>query len=310
MPDLEDEVGQDYGKTSVQVVTPGSPDDPFSANPDRNAAPPVAAQVAEGAQAAAQGAPAGAEGTQDTEDDVLPVAAAAPGEGDLTPAQEARMRAMLDEELKVERERIRAEVRNEEIPRIQSGLDRRLGQMQERVDALQAERDASNKLIRDQQIANLAPEEQARIREGWANEDAAKANADYADELAAYHDDLEVYRLFAAYQPYGVTEEDLRGIEFDDREAFCLRKENEALRSGAAPAATNTNGTQAQPAPATVTEPARPAPAGSRAASDRGGGSVPLAAPERDTGQNMEALEKNVGQGWEAAPAGFSRGRR
>ena len=162
---LDDELADEYGNVNVQVVEPGTPADPFRQNSDPNAAPPPA-PAGEGAVPAQGAAGEGTAGELETHEDELLETQPPPAQaGELSPEQEEILRQRLDAAIEAERIRIREEVRNEEIPRIQSGLDRRVAALEKRTEEAEAARDEAERQIREQQIAHLTPEEQARIRD-------------------------------------------------------------------------------------------------------------------------------------------------
>ncbi len=200
-------------------------------------------------------------------------------------------------------------VREEEIPNVQRGLDSRITVLMEENKSMQSELDEATTKIRDASIEGLTPEEQAKMREGWANEDKSKGLDRYAGELDDMYASVMAVQLFNTYGTYGVTVAELEALEVPEGSDpvsvmtdFCKDKQiasqEERIKNGTvttkqAPAAA------AQPA---SSEASQPPPAGFKAPSDAGGSGVPPAPVERDEGKGEGAMGNNIAQnGWEDA---------
>lgn len=303
MPSLEEEISQEYG-SQVRVQEDPSlaatPDSPFGSPPASTGEAPPQGEAPPEQPGNATEPPPGTGTEAGTQDDDL-------GTEDLSDDDKKAV-SKLDEDVEA---RIRAaaieEFRKTEVPNIQRGFDRQIAALKDENTQLQRQQDELDKQIREERIKTLSPEEQEEMRKGWAHEDKAKELDKYADDLLAYDKALHIRELVVKYGEYGVTADDLDGMETpEEQDLFCRDKKIEFLESG--PKNQPTNGAApSNSAPATET-PKRPAPAGASAPSDRGGGSVPPQAREPDKGRGTDAMANNIsGGGWE--PASFGRSR-
>jgi len=300
---LEQELADEYGgNVRVQEIEPGSVDDPLN----RGSAPAAASTAtAEGATATEAGTAAGGQATAPgaTEDEEDESSTATAGGEDETSEEDTAALQRLDDFLEEERARIRKEVEDTIVPRVQSGLDRQIADLKRQNEDLAKQQEETNRQIREQYIASLSPEEQVKMREAWANEDTAKENDSYAAELQAYHDDLDFYRLMLEHGEY-VKEEDLQAVEPDRRELFCKDKAIEWLRANPAGVTQAPKVNGAQPKPQAAQPKRQPAPAGARAPSDTGGGAPPNPSAKQVEGKGLDAMAASVGDrdSWETFP--------
>ena len=316
---LAEELAEDYGsKVSVtEDPTVGTPVEPPSdATPPGEGPPPATAEgepTAAGAQPAGepQGEPQPASTASEEADPPKEPAPEAP------PAEitEAQAQSLKDWGESLVEEAV-TKVRDEEIPRIQSGLDSRIATIQDENALLQKENDDLERQIREDSIKALTPEAQEQMREGWANEDKGKTLDKLSGELDAWHIDLVAKELLTDYGQYGVTADSLRALEIPEdgdpvavMTNFCKDAQITALENGSKPATTEPAPAQAaQPAPSS---PPQDPPAGSKAPSDAGGGGVPPAPVEADGGKGTTAMGNNVAtHGWETADKAFAQPAR
>lgn len=308
---LEDELAEEYGKVNVVVeptlgsATPLEPDSPAPA------APPA---TAEGAQAVQEGTVSGEEqqsvqATDEDDPDDLTTT-----DSELTPEEEEALKR-LEDYLAEQREMLRKEIREEELPKVQSGLDRKIAALEQEREQYKKELEEVNRQIREQSIAHLPEKDQEEIRKGWATQDKARENDAYADELVKYHDDLEAMRLGIEYGEYGVTAEELAEIEPDQRLVYCKDKQIEWIKEHPDQVATrSTNGSAKKPeaVPTRTTQPSQqrqPVPAGARAPSDTGGSAAPNPAPKQVEGKGVDAMANSIADrdSWETVS--FPRSR-
>src|SRR3990167_4746990 len=137
---LAQELAEEYGpNVTVTEVTPGSADDPLNRDPSTTQEPP--ATQAEGTPAAATEPAAGAESEIEGE---IPAegapAATTEGEEELTEDDLAAL-GRLDAFLAERDERIRQEVREQELPRVQSGLDRQNAELRRQLDEVRQQQE-------------------------------------------------------------------------------------------------------------------------------------------------------------------------
>ena len=317
-PGLADELAKDYGPNVAVTEDPavGTPEgSPSTATPQQDPASPPAGE----GEKPAEGAPS-AEGTPGEPQPAgqVPPAEASSEELEEDPAAAQEPAQLTEEQVQSfkdleERaaEKAVVKIREEEIPAIQRGLDRQVSTFRDANTALQTELDEANKLIREESIKGLSEDDAAQMRTGWASEDKLKELDKYSDELDGWHLALAARDLLSAYSQYGVTAEDFEKL--DDTEQgdltvqwtdFCKDRKIEFLEKN--PGQNGTAPTEAAPAKAAQPTPSEasqpPPPAGFKAASDAGGGGVPPAPVEADTGKGVSAMGNNVaGHGWENA---------
>ena len=154
---------------AVEVVAPGSADDPFTAKAsDAAAVPSPSPAGGEGATPPATPEP-GKDGTPATP--VTPASGAVvedpDADDDLSPEEEEAIDVLI--------EQIRAEVRTEELPKVQSAYDRRIGALERNAQAAReaaaTREQALLEQVREAKLNGLSAEEQARLRSEWSLED-------------------------------------------------------------------------------------------------------------------------------------------
>lgn len=195
----------------------------------------------------------------------------------------------------------------------QGGMDRRMGVLQQESETLKARVATQEQEVREARIAGLTPEEQERMRQQWDIDDQLKEVDALKTETLAYGEEVEIGHLLLEYKDVeGVTQEALQEVPIDEREAFCQRKEIEALKrqlsSGQPATSAPPNGAAAQPQ---GTVPLAPAPAGASAPSDISGAGVPPPTPKRNEAQGSDAMADNIaGFGWERGKVPTRRDRQ
>lgn len=298
---LEDELAEEYGKdVSVEIVNP-------NAQPGDSPNVPEVTATAEATVEIEAGAGQGDEDLTTDED----------GEIDLENLSEGEQEALgrLNTYFEDLKEEVRKEIRDEEIPRVQSGFDRQINSLKEENVGLHTQLDQINQQMRDQTIAHMTPQEQDEIRKGWAHEDTAKRLEKTETNLLAYHDDLTAYDLFLQYRDYGVTAEELADVPADERIVYCKDAQIAWIEAhpGQKPGVT-TNGAAVKPGAVpektpTQTAQRKPAPAGSRAASDTGHSAPPAPTPKQVEGKGPDAMAASLADrdSWESV--GFQRTR-
>lgn len=320
MPSIAEELAKEYGANVTVTEDPavGTPvEDPSAATPQAEVTPPA---TAEGEPTAA-GAPPAAEptgepqpaSTEPSEDDDPPQDPPAPA---AQPAEitEEQAQSLKDWGASLVEEAV-TKVREEEIPKVQSGLDSRISSLRDENTALQAELTEATRLVREEEIKALTPEEQTKMREGWANEDKGKELDGYSQELDDWHIDLVATQLISEYGKYGVTAESLSSLEVAEGSDpvtimtnYCkdqrIDSQAETIKNGTA-TTEPTPATAAQPAPS---DPEKQPPAGSKAPSDAGGGGAPPTPLEADGGKGTGPMGNNVAShGWETADKAFAQ---
>lgn len=281
----------------IGVVTPGSPDDPFT-------------QQASDAAGATSPPPAGDDGAaqavapETAQDGQAAAGAAAPtgdGEdGELTPEEEAALDALM--------EQIRAEVQQDVLPKVQSSYDRRIAALERKAEAdartAEARVQALQEEVRQAKLVGLTADEQARLKAQWSLEDEQGKLDAYRAEVEAYHKEVYIADCLAQYGPdLGVTAEDLAQFESPDeiesyiKDLALAHYRDLAASGGAAPAAP-----ASAPAakPAAAPSPSAPSsPAGLDAPTDAGGGAASPAPRQFDPRPGKEAMAANINGGWE-----------
>ena len=248
-------------ETSAQptVVVPGSADDPFSVNHGRPANEHVAVQApVRGEDEPAGGqvtAPAGRTASQPqqaapTQQPAAPAANPADGKPADKPLTQAEINKMVEDRLR----------------EAQSGWDKRNAQLQQELKAEREAREATEKAHRDDlrriQLEGLRPEQQTQLQQQWAFEDRQAELANREKAITEYYGSVERLRVFQAYAPFGVTEEDLLNISDPaEMEAFAKDKKLAFFEAGGTGAKPSGNGDK----------PASAAPAGANAHYDAGG---------------------------------------
>lgn len=269
----------------VQVVEPGSQDDPFTdrsrvastaastgapAEPPAVSAdgtpvtqpvpqpgsqtavqPPAAAPVIQPAQPATNAVPPVVEvipaGSQPT---TQPAPAAPVPAAPATPAPDA-------ESLKSLADLIRGsanEAVQEALRTQQSSYDRRAAVTDRQLqDARQREIDAQAR-VRDLETRDLTAEERATVMARYAQEDKAEELQAWEDQLVDYHRGVLTRDLIAEYGEFGVTPEVLEQVESPDMmEAYCFEVKANTLEARIA------SGVPAPaPVPAVAQPPAQP----------------------------------------------------
>lgn len=304
---------EEFDRANVQEVAPGGPDDPFT-QPNQQAPESVSAPTSPPAEPSAGTPPQEPAPVPPVETVAQQPAEAAPEtpeEEDTTappPDQEAPQE-LTDEEYSAGVEELNTLIQTtvaqqvrEQTANMQSGLDRRMAAERAAHEEQMAAVKAENRRL---QAEGLTAEQREGLERQWEFDDRQEALDKREQGLTDYHDDLEIARLIQTYSEFGITEEQLHEVEFEEREAFCLEAKANALdeevrRLRGEPAA-QPNGQAPAPAPKPqAQQPPPAAPAGAQAPSDTGGGGV-TPPPQRDEGTGKQAMTNNVGGGWETA---------
>ncbi len=208
-------------------------------------------------------------------------------------------------------EEIRAEGKreaDERVAQVQRGTDKRLDEVKVQQEQLAQQLEESRQ-TNHELILNGIPEAErpAKLKE-WELEAKTREVDVLRTDAVNYGTDVEMASLLLEFRDVpGVTEEALRPVPVDERDVWCITKQNEHLREQLATAqnggSTATPATAPAPVPATV-------PAGAVAPSDAGGGAgtpPPPGQPVRNDGTGAEAMTDNMRSGWEAVD--FSKSR-
>lgn len=207
---------------------------------------------------------------------------------------------------------IRAEERklaDERVAAVQSGTDKRLNEVTAQQEQLTKQLEESRQQSRDLILHGIPEAERPAKLAEWELEDKTREVDALRTDAVNYGTDVELASLLLEFQDVpGVTEEALRPVPVDDRDVWCMTKQNEYLREQL-DAAQNGDGKP----PATAAAPAQvPAtvPAGAQAPSDAAGGAgtpPPPGQPVRNEEQNREAMTDNMRSGWETVDFGRPR---
>ncbi len=288
------------GKVAVQEVK-GGPDDPFSkdssaASTAEPSSPPEGASQPEPAQKPPEeGQPAPQETPKAETPEATPPATDAPPAAETPPSPPqpsaedlANLGKAIDEKA------------NQLVRPIQSGLDRRMAGIQEQLEASEKTAAEQKVQMREFQTKGLDDAQKAELERRWAWEDRDAALDEREKGLNEFHDGLEYADLLGQFGKFGVTEEQLKELPFEERETFCQKARGDYFEQQ--------QGTAQPPSaqePPAATQPGTPAeqaaPAGASAPSDIGTGGTPPAPKERDEGKGSEAMAANIGDGWESA---------
>ena len=294
-----------------EEVPPGSPSDPFAPGAGADSAPQASPPPAEPAPQETQTDTGGEGGgtaptptaeappaTSGTAPPTPPpegdAAGAAPAPAAPTPEEEAAALQKLDTFIEEQ-----LDTRAEEIRRkVQSDSDKRVGKLEEETKAAKAQAQALQAQIREFQLNGLSPEDQAKLRAAWEQDDRSTSLDERETALHEYHHALMVATALKDYGAYGVTEEDLKTLTVEEVQLFCaeakagyyeeLTKQGGTGASGAQPPAMPQ--APAQPAPPTTP----PAPASVHAPSDVGGGGATPPPAELSEEQTEQAMLDNL----------------
>jgi hypothetical protein len=277
----------------IEVVQPGSADDPFT-NGASQADPAGASQgvpagtVADSQPGAAQTDP------QDASAEAAKATAAATATGadptaeseDLSPDEEAALDIFFQHRLETE-----------VLPKWQSSVDRRIAGVEAAakrdVAAAVGQANALKEEIRNVKLNGLSPEDQAKLKTTWAAEDKQAELDAYEQQLEGYHRNIVVASYVTNFPHLQLTEEDFAEFKTPEQmEVFIALADREyykelAARGGqpavaaAAPAATSS------------------APAGATAPSDGSSSAAPPPVSKFSTAQDRQAMIDNIGGGWE-----------
>ncbi len=283
----------------IEEVVPGSADDPFTkasatpASPSPSPAGGTGADAASGAETVVDASattvdPASTTVVEDTDEE-------------LSPDEEAAISVLI--------EQIRAEVRTEELPKVQSAYDRRIAALDRsataaaqaaavREQALQAQ-------VREAQLNGLSDEEKTRLRSEWnLVDETAKVDA-YRQEVEAYHKEVYILDCVAQFgTELGITADDL--VDFNSPEEIEAFIKDSALAHYRDLAAGRTVApVEAKPAATKPVSAATATPAGLDAASDGGAGSAVPSVVKFDPRPGKDAMLNNIKNGaWETVKVG------
>jgi hypothetical protein len=196
------------------------------------------------------------------------------------------------------------------VSQVQSAADRRAAELEKDIEAARGATADIQRQLRELQTQGLSEEERAAVMAKFAQDDRTAELKAWEEKLTSYHRTLYTGSLVMDYGQYGLTAEELEGIETpEEMEAFALEKRATFLEAklqelqGATPAAAAAApaAPEAAPAPA-ATPPAQPpanVPAGAGAPSDVGGGGTPPADNQPSTERTSKALANNLaGLSW------------
>ncbi len=280
---------------AIEVVQPGSADDPFTtgasqADPAGASQGVPAGTIAEGQPGAAQTDP------QDASAEAAKVTAAAAATDpstvleseDLSPEEEAALDIFFQHRLETE-----------VLPKWQSATDRRVAGVEAAakrdVAAARAQVDSLKEENRQVKLNGLSPEDQAKLKTTWAAEDRqAELNA-YEQQLESYHRDIVVASYVTNFPHLQLTDEDFADFNTPEQmEVFIALADREYYKELAA-----RGGTPAPAAAAPAVVAPSSAPAGATAPSDGSSSAAPPPASKFSTAQDRQAMIDNIGGGWE-----------
>lgn len=247
---------------SVQVVEPGSQDDPFSVQVN------VGQQQVDDALRQTTSAPSNL--VLDGEGNLVPTAADAqrsqPQDGS-TPPQEP------DDQPDIEA------LFGERLKEAQRGWDRRIEDQRKELQQLQKQLVQQK---RDFELQGIPERDRARLKEQWQLEDERAALESTKTETQKFYRLVEAQRLLTAFGQYGLTEQELVELDsVDAMEALAKDKKIAFLENGGK-------------VPSAKAEPAK-APAGSRARSDVGSQpSTQANARQMLSGPGLENMSRNI----------------
>lgn len=197
-------------------------------------------------------------------------------------------------------ERLRAE-----LPRIQSGWDRQNQALKAQLDQQRAEMENLQRSIREGQLSQLSPEDQAKLKSQWDAEDAQKEIDKKLKATDDFFFNTYAFNVLTRFAEFGVTEEELLACEsVEDMDKLALERKAdyyEAIASGKKPdearrAVTVASGKAASAAngKSGTAGPAKKVPAGSSARTDLGGGGAPEQKQGLLNDQNLSSMAANV----------------
>jgi len=280
-------------------VTPGGPDDPFTAH-NQTSLPAAAASPVQLAGGAVMATPA--EGYTAPVTQVVPSASVqhvtpaqvAPAVAPATPATPAApldslQQAIADGKLA---EYIAGQIK-EQTGKVVSGLQ---SSYDKRVAALERERDEAREAIKNAQreakltSEDLTDDEKDILREKWKLEDERALLDQEVAQADLYYKSLYVAGLAQEYAQFGVTAEALEQFsEPEEMDNFVRDQELAFYKSGRVVTAVVPSGT-AVAAGATASN----VPAGATAASDVGGGAPASAPKQPNSGTGIDAMKENL----------------
>lgn len=308
----------------VEVVEPGSPEDPFSGkNQQETSAPASEGAPQEPVVQPAEGKPEQPATTPTTtpEPTVQVITANQTPVAEETVAPETETVPTKEEEEVVglspeEEEALKTlgsyfEEQNsssvqEALSKQQSAYDKQIAAMNKTLELVKEQDAARTQQIRELETRGLSDEERVKVMEVYAQEDKTAQLVSYEQELNEYHKELMVFNLMQEFQSFGVTQESL--AEYDNPEemqAHCFEQKavflEKKLEEGTQPQA---QAPDTQPSPQTpekpVEQPAPQVPAGATAPADIGGGGMTPQEKSFATDQSPDAMKKNMqDMGWD-----------
>ncbi len=306
----------------VEVVEPGSSEDPFSGkNQQVNSAPASEGAPQELVVQPTEGNPEQPATTQTpTPEPVVQVIPAnqAPAtaqelvakETETAPAKEEEVPGLSPEEEEALKtlgsyfEEQNSTNVQEALSKQQSNYDKQIAAMNKTIDSIK-EQDAARTLkIRELETQGLSDEERTKVMGVYAQEDKTAQLLAYEQELNEFHQELLVFNLMQEFQSFGVTQESL--LKYDnpgEMQAYCFEQKAEFLEKKLEE---NSN-TQQTVTPTPVQTPEKPVeqptpqvPAGANAPSDIGSGGATPQTKTFATEQSPDAFQKNLkGMGWD-----------
>lgn len=284
------------GSVTVEVVTPGSADDPFTAQ--ASATDPASSPSPDGGP--------GAAGSQVDPEKAPDGTAVDPSKTSSDPANPPQIDPAIAAALAEIYQKAKADVEAELVPRIQSGYDRRTQVLERRLEAQQeaaAEQQARlREEIRQTKLTGLSDEDKAKLQAQWNLEDRQAEVEALSVEVDAYYKSVFIADCIQQFPELELTPEDLDQFDTpEDIEAAIKDALIESYRSGALQAPTDTPAAQGadKAAPTAAAPAAKPGPAGLHAQTDAGGGAAAPTVPKFDNRPGKEAMAANINQGWE-----------
>lgn len=292
-------------EVTIEVVDPGSEDDPFR-QPSAAGSDPASATASEGAEdgededddEATDEDDVETQGDPDTDDDE---------DDELT---EEELTALEELETYLQEQAARR-VEQEVVPRLQSTYDRQIAAQERQLREL---REANEKRVqeltaqvREAQLNGLPEAEKARLRTEWDWEDRQRQLDTREAELTGYHNEIQKAFIVQEYSQFGLQLDDLDEFETpEEMVEFAREVELEYYRlmvkNGGQVAEDTDEEDEDEEKPRSKKVSAKPkarVPAGASAPSDGGGGPAVPEGSKFNSNTGPSAMAENIKNGWD-----------
>ena len=306
----------------VEVVEPGSTEDPFSGkNPQATSAPASEGAPQEPVVQSAEGNTEQPTTTQTpTPEPVVQVVPAnqapataqepvAPETETKSPEEETVGGLSLEEEEALKtlgsyfEEQTSSSVQ-EALSKQQSNYDKQIAAMNKTIESIKEQEAQRTNQIRELETRDLSEDERKKVMDVYAQDDKTAQLLAYEQELNEFHQELLVFNLMQEFQSFGVTQESL--LKFDnpgEMQAYCFEQKAEFLEKKLE----ESSSTQQTVTPPPVQTPEKPVeqptpqvPPGATAPSDIGSEGATPQPKTFATEQSPDAFQKNLkDMGWD-----------